>query len=65
MWRSGSIAVAVGACLGSGALVYATRQSGGTNRSLGQARPTPRAMVERPCGAGMALAGVLGEPGVL
>ena len=62
MWGS-RIAMVVGACLGSGALVYVTRQWPAADPAA-RSRPAP-ATLERPCGAGMALAGLLGEPGVL
>jgi len=64
MWGTGGIAVAVGVCLSSGALAYAARQPRGAS-SAARTRPVPQEMLERPCGAGMALAGVLGEPGML
>ena len=63
-WESGSIAVAVGACLGGSALMYVTLQPAHLNSLLNGRTPAPQAAVE-PCGAGMALAGVLAEPGVL
>ena len=64
MWGTGNLVLALGACLGGGALVYAARE-----RDAGQPAPHPLATA-RPaglpgCGAGVALAGVLGEAGVL
>jgi hypothetical protein len=64
MWES-SIAKALGAWLGGGAQASAARRPAGTSAMFARRRPPPQTTLERPCGAGMALAGVLGELDVL